>query len=188
VKTLRTALFVAALALTGTAQGQETGKTAGKEPVKTAAKKVTTEDVGLVLEQMGYELQPNKDKDGKLKGYWFDLTRGGTTITLYVNVSPGGTVVWLDNNLITFDEKTPATTETLLGLLAEQDNLWPAYLTYYPKTKMLTLALPVEKALTPANIRAALDSFADKFQIVADAYKKVTASEAAAKEKVATKD
>ena len=189
MKTLMTAALLAAFALTGTIQGQ-TGP--AKDPIgseKTQAKKMTLDDLQQLLDAMGYNLRPGKNAEGKVVGYFFDLTRGSDTITVYLNVV--GDNIWIDTVLITFNEKTPASLPVVLGFLAEQDKLWPAYVVYYPKTKVMEMAQCVKGPnITPAMIRTSLESFMDKFGIVKNAYQAAKArEEAEAKEKAdVTKD
>lgn len=186
MKTLTTAAVLAALTFSP-ARGDEPAKT--KTPAKAEVKKITVADLGRMLEELGHEPRESKDKDGKVIGFHVDQTRDGTKVTCYVTVSDDGTTVWIDNSLLVFNEKTLATVPVLLGLLAEQDDLWPAYVVYYPKTKRLKLARAVEgPELTRQKLRAGLESFMEKWAVVRNAYQKAVKDEAVAKEPIAVKE
>jgi|GEM_PF-2408890 len=178
MKTIITAAILTALSLTNFAKAEQPTPPPGDTPNKQqTTKKLTTEELGEMLDNLGYATRPSKNKDGKIVGYYFDLSRGSTKITLYASVS-AGTNIWIDTNMITFDDKTPPTTEMLLAFLGTQDQLWPAYLVYYPKTKLVQMALSVEVAgLTPTILNKKIESMMDKFNIVLEAYKKVKAAE-----------
>lgn len=178
MKTLMTAVLFAALAATGFAHGDEPVKTTA--PAKPAVTKVTTEELGAMLEKMGYAPRPRKDKDGKVTGYAVKLTRDSTTITVYLDVAGTGGNIWLSVNATKFTDKEPATPELLLAFLAAHDQLWPAYLVYYPETKWVELSMSMTAAgFGPATLRTNLDRMMDKFLIVAEAYKKARDAEKA---------
>ncbi len=171
-----TAALLAAFAVTGTISAQTPAPTNQESKDKAEAKTLTIEDVGAMLEAMGYTPRPGKDKDGKLVGYYVELTRGGNTVTAYLSM--GGPNIWIDTNFAVYNEKNPASVTLLLGLMAEHDRLWPAYLNFYPKTKVMQLAQPViGPNITPAALRKGLDSFMDKWVIARDAYYKARAIE-----------
>lgn len=178
MKTLMTAVLLAALTATGFARGDEPAKTTA--PAKPAVTKVTTEELGALLEKMGYAPRPRKDKDGKVTGYAVELTRDSTTITVYLDVSSTGGNIWLNAIVTVFDDKEPATPELLLAFLSTHDQLWPAYLVYYPKANLVQLAMSMSTAGSgPATLRTNLESMADKHLIVAKAYKKARDAEKA---------
>ena len=79
-----------------------------------------------------------------------------------------------------FNDKDPATQELLLALLATHDELWPAYLVYYPTTKLVQLSMSMTAVgFGPATLRTNLEGMMDKLMIVAQAYKKVRDAEKA---------
>ena len=169
MKTLMTAALLAAFALTGTIQGQTGSAQSPTGSEKNEVKKMTLDELQQMLETMGYSPRPGKNAEGKVVGYFVDLTRGGDTIPGYLSLA--GDNIWLDTNLLVFNDKQPATLPVILGLLAEQDKLWPAYLSFYPKTKVLQLTQCIKGPnITPAMIRASFESFMDKWIIVKNAY------------------
>ncbi|MBA4190359.1 MAG: hypothetical protein C0467_20420 [Planctomycetaceae bacterium] len=183
MKTLMTAAMLAALTLTSVVRADDMGTVKPPKPIESAkpvVKKVTVEELGQMLETMGYSPRPATDKDGKVVGYWVELTRGSITIRVLLDVAPSGTVVWVAANMIQFNDKTPASVDILLGLFAEQNKLWPAYLVFYPKTKMLELAMPLyAQELTPATVRTGLESYLNNVMLVLETYKAVKAKELA---------
>lgn len=180
MKTILTATLLTALTLASTARSEDSGTTKPIEPTKSAVKKITIEELGQMLEPMGYAPRPALSKEGKLLGYWVELTRSSTTFRVFIDVAPSGTVVWVSSNMIQFNEKTPASIDTLLGLIAEQNKLWPAYQVFYPKSKMLELAMPLHvQELNRATIRTGLESFLSNAMIVLETYKAAKAKEQA---------
>ena len=132
---------------------------------------ITTEQLGQMLETMGLSPRANKNKEGKILGYYVEQTVKAGKANFYFTVSGTGseTTVWVDTNVAVFGDQNPATVSMLTGLLAEQDNLWPAYFVYYPKTKILQLAMPLQNANpTAAMIRKTMDDFAAKCNTVLD--------------------
>jgi hypothetical protein len=183
------ATLLAAFAFNGTGMGETPAPAVPAAPATNnlpEVKNITIEDLGQMLDAMGYSPRPGKNKEGKTIGYYVDLSSNGATITAYVTV--GGTNVWIDTNCITYDEKNPATVPLLLGFLAEHDRLWPAYLNYYPKTKVMQLAQSVTGPVTSGALRKGLDSFMQKFLIVRDAYVKVKQIEKEEAEEKAAKE
>jgi hypothetical protein len=182
MKTLMTAALLAALALTGLAKADEPTKPT-PAPTQATEKKVSLEELGSVLEQMGYTAQPVKDKQGKIVGYTIQVSRGGSNTSILLSLSPSKTRVWMYVGIMTFDEKVPATQELLLALLAKHDELWPAYVTYVPHWKQLVLSMSMDVTnFGPAALRVQLDRVLDKLQIVVDVVNKVQAAQEKGKE------
>jgi hypothetical protein len=174
---LMTAAVLAVLTLSPVAFADEPAKAAQEK------KEFTIPELGTMLDEMGYGPRESKDKDGKVTGYYVDMNRDGSKVTCFLTVS-GGTTVWFDNTLLVFDDKTPATLPVVLGLLAEQDNLWPAYIVHYPKTNKLVLAQAVTGPdVSRKALRDGLESFMDKWVVVKNTYQKVLKEEAIAREK-----
>ncbi len=181
MKTLMTAVLLAALAATGFATGDEPAQPTA--PAAPAAPKVTTEYLGDTLEKAGYAPRPVKNKDGKVTGHAVDLHRGTGTFTVYLDVTSNGGHIWLNVYAIKFTDKELATPELLLALLATHDQLYPAYLVYYPETKWVELSMSMTTAgFGPVALRTNLDRMMDKLVIVAEAYRKVRAAEQKAPE------
>jgi hypothetical protein len=179
-----TAVLVASLAFTGLTQGQTPPTDAPPaQDAKSTPQKFTYDDLGKMLESMGYTIHPQKDKEGKLYGFNIELTRGSQTVTFRISLSPSQEVIWLDMDLMAFNEKEPATPALLLKFFGEHDKLWPAYMVYYANINRLQMSMPLKGPnFTPALIRTTLDSFVDKLQIVKDAYAAVKKEEAKSKD------
>ena len=176
MKTLMTAVLLAALAATGFAKGDAPTQTTA--PAAPAAPQLTTEYLGDTLEKAGYAPRPVKNKDGKVTGYFVDLTRGSTAATGYLHVTSNGGHIWLSFYAIKFTDKELATPELLLALLATHDQLYPAYLVYSPETKWVELSMSMTTAgFGPVALRTNLDRMMDKLLIVVEAYRKVRAAE-----------
>ena len=175
MKTLMTAAVFALFAFAGSAKADLPNLT-GNKP--TTGKKVTTSELGDALEDAGYSPKAVKNKDKKVIGYEVEVKRGDTTITVYMYAAEGNRNLWLEVNMITLDEKNPPTQELLLAFLGTHDQLWPAYLVYYPKTKMVQMAMSMSAdGFNSKALKGNLDKMMDKFLIVADVFKKVKTAE-----------
>lgn len=173
MKKLMTAAILLALSVTGVARSDEGTKVA-PAPVagKAEVKKIKIEQVGQMLEAMGYEPKETKDKEGKLDGYVVKVTRGNTIFTICIGVAKSETVVWVDTRVLNFDDKEVATVEAILEILAQQHKLWPAYVVYYKNGKILELSMPVEvRDLTPQKLRGSMDEILNKYFVVIEAIK-----------------
>jgi hypothetical protein len=183
MKKLMTASILALMSLAGAARCDVVTGPAPAAPGAPAAttapagkpaeqKTIKLEQVGQMLQAMGYEPKETKDKDGKLTGFVVKLTRNNLTFTICIGVAASETVVWLDTRCLDFKGDDVATAEALLEILAQQHKLWPAYVVHYKNGNVLELSMPVEvRDLTPQKLRTALDEMASKYFIVADAYK-----------------
>jgi hypothetical protein len=175
MKTLMTAAVFAVFTFTGVAKADLPNLT-GKPTTK--VKKVTTSEVRDALEDAGYSPKANKNKDGKIISYSVEVKRGDTTITVYMYAAEGNRNIWFEVDMITLDERNPPTKELLLAFLGTHDQLWPAYLVYYPKTKGVQMAMSMSADdFNTATLKGNLDKMMDKFLIVADVFKKVKAAE-----------
>jgi hypothetical protein len=177
MKTLLAAMF-AVLTFAGVANALPPIGRPAQTPEQNPRQKITTAQLGEALEALGYTPERNRDKDGKVLGYYIDVKRGDTTVTMYLSVASNGMNLWIDVNMVTLDEKNPPTSELLLAFLGTHDQLWPAYLVYLPKTKMVQMAMSVSSAGFDSDaLKAKLNTMMDKFLIVAEVYKKAKAEE-----------
>jgi hypothetical protein len=165
MKTLLTTAFLMALIPAGTALGDDEDKKPSEEvkskPVKSAGKRVTLQELEAMLTAMGYEPKPVLNKDGKLVGYDIAMTSGTWTIYSRVDISPNGKNIWLSWTLKhDVDAKSP--TEAVLAVFELNYNIFPAYVSYFPKSKSLWLAYRLlNDDVTPAVLRNALDSYSE---------------------------
>lgn len=163
MKTLMIAAFLTALAIAGTAPSAEPVKTPvptpKSEPVKQAGKQISVEELGTMLEAMGYELKPFNNKDGKLIGYSTQFESEGWTIYGTFEISEDGKKIWLFGKIApVVDESTAAS--VLLAMIGSSDELSPAYLTYLPKSKKFEIVLPLTNGnMNPAAIRGAISTY-----------------------------
>jgi hypothetical protein len=175
MKTLMTAVLVSALTFTGLASGQTPPV---ETPKPATPKKMTVEELGKMLEGLGLEVKPFKNKDGEIVGYNVEYTRGSETLRLSLSMSPSGMNVWLNAGMLAFNEKNPATVNVLLAILGKHNEMWPAYVTYFPKDGWIDLSMPVQGPnFTPASLRQGLDTFMDKFILFREAYQKAKKEE-----------
>jgi hypothetical protein len=126
-----------------------------------AAKRMTVEELGAMLKDAGYTLEPSKDKDGKIAGYTVKLKSG--TWTIYVDVSLGsdGTTVWLTASLQKIDGNMTIPTSVLLNLLKSNSAIFPAEFACYDNG-MIYLRLPMPNVdVTVNQLREQITYLAD---------------------------
>jgi len=122
---------------------------------------------------MGFTPEVQRNKEGKIIGYQIQVTRGSSSVPISLALSPSGTRVWMQVGIVTFNERSPATQEVLLELLGKHDDLWPAYVVYYPNWKQIVLSMSMDVTnFGRATLRPQLDKMFDKAMIVIDALKK----------------
>ena len=186
MKTLMTAAILAALTLSATAFGQEPGKPDTNPTTKTGAPKsagktVTVEELGEMLYAMGYETKPVTNKEGKTTGYKITVRSATWSIQTTVEISPSGNSIWISCTPKTgVDESAPPA--AVLAVLEQNHQIFPAYVTYFPKTKSLWLAYRLLNTdVTAAALRVAIDDYAEAVKATLTAWDKAVA---VAKEKV----
>jgi hypothetical protein len=188
-KTLTAALLAAAFALAGVApaQDQTGGTTAKAEPGKTesAAKRLTIDQVGQMLEDMGYEPKPVTDKEGKVIAYDVKYRSGTWDLYARVSFSSDGTNLWFTGNIGNIKDKS-VPVEAVLGLLEANVKLFPAHVRYFPASGNLSVGMPVRNdGITKAALKNALEEFSDAVKVTYTAFDKAVE---AAKTKEAKKE
>lgn len=173
MKNFLTAMMVAGLGLTTlSARAQES--TGPITPVKpgpvTPAEQpvvqgLSLEQLGSLLQQLGYNPRASRDQAGKVIGYNLEFSSKGWTMRLYVSLSKSGTVIWLDSGVGRIVDPAGVSRGSLLKLLGEHDRLWPSYVCYYPATGKVLLVMPIQnRGVTAATLKKEIDSFASKLQ------------------------
>jgi hypothetical protein len=121
---MRTVLFTLAaatltLGLAGTTPARDPDKGSPGEVAKAAGKKLTVGELGQLLEAMGYEPKPVKNKDGKLVGYDIVIKSGTWTIYCCAEISPSTNYVWFSWTLVSLKDHPAVPPEALLAMLEE---------------------------------------------------------------------
>ncbi|MDB5309218.1 MAG: hypothetical protein JWO38_3420 [Gemmataceae bacterium] len=161
---MRTILFTLAailtLGLAGPAPARDANKPGTAEPAKQALKKLTVEELGELLDAMGYNPKPVKNKDGKVNGYSTEFPSGTWTIRIDFLVTADGSQVVLDSGLFTFTDQSQLPAEAILGTLSDNFEIFPASVYYINQTKRLRMAMTVQSSnLTPASLRVQVDFY-----------------------------
>ncbi|MFO0824633.1 MAG: type III secretion system chaperone [Gemmataceae bacterium] len=172
MKKLMTAAFLMALTLNNAAFGEDDVRkgpvnvkpevvTPKPEVVKATGKAVTLPELESMLIGLGYEPKPVLNKDGKLIGYDITIRSGDWDVYARIDISPNGKNIWISWTLkVKVDGTVP--TEAVLAMLEQNYNIFPAYITYFPKSKSLWLGYRLLNTdVTPASLRAALEDYAD---------------------------
>ena len=175
MKTLMTAVLLAALAAAGFAKGDEPAGPPATAPGKPAGKAVTLAELGQMLEDMGYAPKPAKGKDGAVYGYDVVLEASDMTVYCTAGVSTNGQAIWMHGRLArTADASTPA--EALLAMLGANFDLSPAAITYDPVSKKFDVVLTMPNGnVTPVGLRVALNQFARGVQQALAVWDRATA-------------
>jgi hypothetical protein len=187
-KTLTAALLAATFALAGVATAQEPagGTTAKADPgrAESAAKRLTAEQLGQMLEDMGYEPKPVTNKEGKVIGYNVKYRSGTWDIFVFVGLSADGTNLWLTSNIGNVKDKT-VPVEAILGLLEANHKLFPAHVRYFPASGNLNVGMAVRNdGITKAALKNGLEEFTDAVKETYTAFDKaVEAAKAKAEAK-----
>jgi hypothetical protein len=195
MKKLMTAAFLMALTLNNAAFGEDDVRKGPEnakpeivkpkpEVVKATGKAVTLQELESMLIGLGYEPKPVMDKEGKLVGYDVTIRSGDWDVYARIDISPNGKNIWIS---WTLKHKVDGTvpTEAVLAMLEQNYNIFPAYVTYFPKSKSLWLGYRLLNTdVTPASLRAALEDYAEAVKKSLLAWDK---AEAIAKEKAKEK-
>ncbi|MBA4192463.1 MAG: hypothetical protein C0467_31225 [Planctomycetaceae bacterium] len=181
MKTLMTAAILSALTMSTIAFGHEPGKSDTNPTTKTGAPKatgktVTVEELGDMLHGLGYEPKPVMNKEGKTSGYEIVIRSASWSIYALVDISPSGKNIWISWTLKTgIDESAPPA--AVLAVLEQNHKIFPAYITYFPKTKSLWLAYRLlNRDVTSAVLRVAIDDYAEAVKATLTAWDKAVAA------------
>jgi hypothetical protein len=182
-------LMTAGLVLTGFSRGDDPFKgqqteAAKTEKTKLVGKKVTMEELGQMLEIMGYELKPFKDKDGrpmtdkegKPVGYVFTIKSGTWTIPCEVSLSGSKENIWFCSVLVTLSEGSPVPTEAILAMLESNGPTYPNYLCYNRSAKSVEFNFLLKNGtVTVATLREAIDGYTTAVKDLVNTWKKAGA-------------
>ncbi len=112
-----------------------------------------------MLENMGYS--PKVEKLEKTSIYTLKIDQGDWTYYIDVSLSNDKDELWLVSSVadVPADEKVPA--ETLLKLLAENNNIGPSAVYYDKQYKKIKVGLPLlnHGGVTPAVFRTYLSDY-----------------------------
>lgn len=137
--------------------------------------RLTIEQLGKMLENLGYAPKSLKNKDGKVVGYNVEFKSDGWTIRFNVCLSIKGDSVWFDAGLATLTDLAGVRPQTLLSLLEQNDVIAPAYVYYYKERNNLRLSMPFDNyEVTAAKLRTKADFFAEAIKKIIMDYEKTT--------------
>lgn len=134
--------------------------------VQPVARQLTLEELGSMLDMLGYSPKPYNNKDGKLAGYDLEFPFADWTMRMSVSLSFNKTNIWVNTNIQTLTDLAAVRVEGLLKLLAENNKVWPAYVYYTEGTRpALRLALPIPNSnVTAAVLRTKINDFSNNIK------------------------
>lgn len=164
---LSTILATLVLALVGTANAAEPTVPSTALKVK-KSQALTIEDLGPMLEAMGYEFKPYNNKDGKLIGY--SVKNDGVSMDIEVSTD-GSKLLFFGGYSATADY--PLTEDAMLGILTEANRIFPTLVFYNRDQKSLKFYSElVNEDVTPVVLRQKLAHFKTSMSTIADAWLK----------------
>jgi hypothetical protein len=130
-------------------------------PSATASKQITVEQLGAMLDAMGYAKKPVTSAQGTLIGYDLSFEQGSWTLGMRVELSADGSNVWFiaGARAVQGGEAVPGT--VMDKLLALNDRLRPGYVTA-DDNGGISFDLPVPNCdVTPAVLRQNIATMVD---------------------------
>jgi len=129
-------------------------------PTKLATKQVSVDELGVMLENLGYEVTPVKGEKGEIVGWDTKFQAEGMTIYARIEISPSGKFIWITGVLATLKTGEELPKDMFANLLGSNQNIGPAHVQWDAKNKMFLVALAVSNAnFNPADLRAALNIY-----------------------------
>lgn len=136
-------------------------------PAKVAAKQLTVEELGTMLENLGYEVVPVKTDKGTAYGWDNKFDSDGTTIYARVEISPSGKFLWITGLIATVKNANDIPKETLIALLAANTQIAPCQVQLDTKCNSISVALALGNSnFTPADMRYALQRYTTSIKTV----------------------
>jgi hypothetical protein len=112
-----------------------------------------------MLDGMGLdEVKENKNDKGEVVSYSVNIQRAPWTFWISVSLSPDKTNVWLNAWLSKVPDPGNVPPKVLLGLLAANEKIWPAYFIYSETWTQFRLSMPVpNRDVKAKDLRKQLD-------------------------------
>lgn len=150
--------------------------TSKREP--TLAKKVrpdrlSVEQLGEMLANLGLNPKADKNENGEVVGYALEFQSGTWTIHHWVHLSRDQSTIWINSNLVPINGSAAVSPEALLQLLEKNNEFWPSYVFFAKEAKRLRLAMPVKNTdVRPVEMRQEIDTFTDHVKVLIERYEK----------------
>jgi hypothetical protein len=175
-KFLALIVAAAATALAGSVQAQDdTRRTPSKPAISDG--KITIEQMGVMLEELGCNPKPLKENSGKLRGYAFTYSYDGKEMPGNVIFSPNESRIFFSISFPPFDSSVSA--DLILNMLAQADAVYPAYFGYLPNGRKLEITMGVmNENFTKRTLQNNLSLFGHRTLLVVDIYNKAKAAAA----------
>ncbi|MCI0464193.1 MAG: YbjN domain-containing protein [Gemmataceae bacterium] len=155
----RTSNWVMAACLAVALGATWTAPLAAQPPVlkgSDADQPATLESIKTVLDNMGYEYEANKDKEGKVTSYAVKLSRDGWNFVITVSPSGNQRWIWLTAWLRKPKEGWPAS--ILQKMLEHNHRVALPYFAIDQSDSQVKLSTPLHnRAITPALLRTNID-------------------------------
>jgi hypothetical protein len=118
--------------------------------------------LGKMLDDLGLNPKANTNKEGKVVDYDLEFQSGTWTMRHWVSISPSGKFLWINTNLAKPLPAEEVSVEALLGLLEQNNDVWPAFVYYVKEVRRLRLGMGIRNEdLTPAKLRKDIDTFTE---------------------------
>ncbi len=143
------------------------------EVAKPAGKKVTIDELGNMLDALGYNPTPTKDKEGNVDGYNLEYTSGTWTMRMYIDISKNKSEICVSGSIGTLSEGTELPLAAAMELLTENGMIYPATIYFLKKSQQFRVYQSyTNEKLTNGNLRTKLDAFAETLKQVATKFNK----------------
>jgi hypothetical protein len=124
--------------------------------------RLSMEQLGRMLDDLGLNPKANANKEGKLVDYDLEFQSGTWTMRHWVSISPSGKFIWINTNIAKPLPAEGISVEALLGLLEQNNDVWPAFVYYVKEVRRLRLGMGIRNEdLTPAKLRKDIDTFTE---------------------------
>jgi len=159
-------LVATLFAFTVTARAEDAPKKPS-EPAKTevakpVGKKVNIEELGEMLDGLGYNPKPTKNKDGNVDGYNLEFQTGTWTMRMFIDISDNQSEICVSAQIFKMVEGEDVPMAAMLELLAENGLVFPSTVYYVKSTKQFRVyASYKNEKITNGNLRTKLDGFSD---------------------------
>jgi hypothetical protein len=134
---------------------------------------VSMAQLGKMLDDLGLNPKANTNKEGKVVDYDLEFQSGTWTMRHWVSISPSGKFLWINTNLAKPLPAEGVSVEALLGLLEQNNDVWPAFVYYVKEVRRLRLGMGIRNEdLTPAKLRKDIDTFTESAKTLMVRYEK----------------
>ena len=122
---------------------------------KANSNRLNLPELKKMVDGMGYETKMNGEKS-----FEFRVRVDNLTAYVAMNLSPDGSNIWFESDLVPIKEPEKAPAKAWFDLMSENNKIGPSHFAYCQTAKCLFLYRPMpNQDMTPARIREQLDLF-----------------------------